>query len=97
MGRYRFLPERSRLLIEARSSLHPIRVETTGVEGYVEVTVVDGRPDLATPPRGRVEIATAGLVTGNILYDRELERRLDVPKYPRVVGDVESVVPDTPP
>jgi polyisoprenoid-binding protein YceI len=89
--RYRLLPERSRLAIEARSSVHPIRIETTGLEGYVEIALVDGRPDLATPPGGRVEIATERLRTGNVLYDGELARRLDPRRHPRVVGDVANV------
>ncbi len=91
MTRYLLVPERSRLAIEARSSLHPVRVETTGLEGYVEVALVDGRPDLATPPRGRFEIATERLQTGNVLYDGELARRLEPRRYSRVVGEVETV------
>ena len=31
------------------------------------------------------------LKTGNMLYDRELERQLDVRKYPRIRGEIVEV------
>ena len=87
--RYRIVPERSRLWVEARSSLHPINVDTRGLEGFVEVeTSGEADGSAVRPVAGRVEIDTDRLQTGNPLYDRELERRLEARKFSRVRGDL---------
>ena len=91
MARYRLVPERSTIRAEARSSIHPITVETTGLEGFLEMTIVDGHLDTAAPVSGSVELDASLLKTGNGLYDRELERKLEMRKYPRVRGRVISV------
>jgi len=91
VARYHILPERSRLAAEARSSLHPIRIETTGLEGWFEAELVGNRFDPGVSPKGCVEIPAARLKTGNPLYDRELERRLEVRRYPDVRGEVREV------
>jgi polyisoprenoid-binding protein YceI len=91
MARYRIIPERSKIWAEGRSTLHPIKVETTGLEGYLEANVVDGHVEFLQPPKANVELESERLKTGNGLYDRELERRLEVRKYPRVRGTVRSV------
>lgn len=87
--RYRIVPERSQLVAEARSSLHPIRVETTGLQGYLEARVTDGRVDLELP--AHLEFEAERLKTGNALLDGELVRRLEVGKFPRVVGEARSI------
>ena len=43
MTRFRILPTRSRVWIEARSNLHPIHTEAGGLEGWLEVQIDDGR------------------------------------------------------
>jgi polyisoprenoid-binding protein YceI len=91
MARFRILPDRSQLVAEARSSLHPIRVQTTGLEGWLEAELADGQARLATPPGGHLEIGVERLKTGIGLYDSELERRLDARKYPRVRGEVRQM------
>lgn len=91
MPRYRIVPERSEFWAEARSSVHPIRVETTGFEGYLDVEVEEGRLKLDAPVAAHVELEAERLKTGNGLYDRELERRLEVRRYPRIKGDVTEV------
>ena len=91
MARYRLVPERSKIWAEARSSLHPIKVETTGLEGVLEMTIVDGYLDANAPVSGSVELDASLLKTGNGLYDRELESKLEMRKYPRVRGRVISV------
>ena len=88
------MPNRSRLRIEATSSLHPIRIETTGLEGTFEVALVDDQPDLTMQPTGSIEIDAERLMTGNMLYDRELERRLEMRKYPRIRGEIVAVQAD---
>ena len=49
--RYRIVPERSRLFALARSSLHPIRVETGAVGGFIEAQIAGEVLDLNSPPR----------------------------------------------
>ena len=91
MARYRLLPDRSKVWADARSSLHPISLETTGLEGFLEMTIVDGHLDTNAPVSGSVELDASLLKTGNGLYDRELEKKLEMRKYPRVRGRVISV------
>ena len=91
MARFRISPEKSELWAEARSSLHPVRIHTAGLEG-----VVEAEPgDTATPPRlgmpTHVEVETLRLRSGNALVDRELQRRLDPRKFPRIRGELRSI------
>lgn len=88
LARYDIVPERSQLWAEARSSLHPIRVQTSGFRGYVEVSTAGGQPSLGVPTR--VEIEAQRLKSGHGLLDGELQRRLEVRRYPQVSGDVKS-------
>jgi len=89
MVRYTVLPRESRVWIDARSSLHPIQSESTGLEGWFEAEVQGGgRINLAAAPRGRVEIAIDQLSSGNPLYDREMRRRTDSRRYPQIVGEL---------
>jgi polyisoprenoid-binding protein YceI len=90
MARYRLVPDRSKIWADARSSLHPISLETTGLEGVLEMTIVDGHLDTNAPVSGNVELDASLLKTGNGLYDRELERKLEMRKYSRVRGRVIS-------
>jgi polyisoprenoid-binding protein YceI len=76
---------------EARSGLHPIRVQTDGIEGFIELAMKDDAIDLTLKPRARIELDAELLKTGNSLYDRELESRLQVNRYPRVRGEVSQV------
>ena len=91
MARYRLVPERSKIWADARSSLHPISLETTGLEGFLEMTIVDGHLDTSAPVSGSVELDASLLKTGNGLYDRELASKLEIRKYPRVRGRIISV------
>lgn len=93
MAKFRIDPGRSRLWADARSSLHPIRVETASLDGEIEVEIENGAPKLDPPPRGRLEIEVASLKTGNSLYDRELERRLEVRRFPTLRGTAIEVRP----
>ena len=89
MLRYRIVPSRSQLWAEARSSVHPIRVETTGFEGFLSAHVENGQATLAMP--SRIELAAERLKSGNGLLDAELARRIELGKHPRVVGEVLDV------
>lgn len=91
MSRFRIVPERSTIHAGARSSIHPILVDTSGLEGWIDAEVDRGRLQLDVPVAAHVELAAARLQTGNVLYDRELERRLEARRYPRIMGDVQEV------
>ena len=89
MARYRILPGRSRVWIEARSTLHPIHTETSGLEGWLDFVVRDGgRVDLDAAPGAHLELKVDQLSSGNSLEDRELRRRIDARRYPTITGDL---------
>jgi polyisoprenoid-binding protein YceI len=86
MARFRLVPDRSELWAEARSTLHPVRVHTTGLTGVLEVEIRGDRLELVTPTH--VEVETERLGSGNALVDGELRRRLDSRKFPRIRGEL---------
>ena len=89
MTRYRIVPERSKVFISARSSLHPIDTRTDGLAGFVDVEVLgNGRVDLAVPVQGRVSFPVERMSSGNPLEDRELRRRIDARRYPTIDGEL---------
>ncbi|WP_203958953.1 YceI family protein [Sphaerisporangium siamense] len=89
--RFAISPTRSKIGIEASSSVHPIHGEADGVTGYIEGAFTGGLLDLATTPRMRLELPVARLRSGNALYDGELRRRVDVRAHPHVVGEATDV------
>jgi polyisoprenoid-binding protein YceI len=91
VARFKIVPGRSRLWVEARSSLHPIKAESARVDGYVEAEMGAAGLDLKVAPQARIEVEVESLKTGNVLYDREVQRQLDVRKYPRIRGEVLEV------
>ena len=88
MTRFRVVSDRSRVWIEARSSLHPIHGEGTGIEGEAELEVTDGRIDLNVPPKGRIEIPVERLSSGNGLQDMDMRRRIEAKKYPKITCEL---------
>jgi len=86
LARFRISPQRSELWAEARWSLHPVKVHTTGLEGTVEAEIFEGQSRLGLPTF--VEVEAHRLRTGNGLVDGELQRRLDVRKFPRIRGEL---------
>jgi len=91
--RYRFDPDRSTVSIEASSSVHPIHSRTSGVEGFVDVDVVDGRVTIPSDGAGFVSLPVERLSSGNPLEDRELRRRIDARRHPTIEGQVTSTAP----
>lgn len=86
--RYRLVPDRSVVLIEARSTVGPISFGALGVTGSVEVDVAAGQIVGGNLPTARVEIPVGELRSGNRLYDAELMRRIDAKKFPCVGLDL---------
>ncbi|HEY0357367.1 MAG TPA: YceI family protein [Mycobacteriales bacterium] len=91
MTRFAIDPRRSTVWIEARSSLHPIHGEATGLGGYLEVGLADGRLDLSAPAEMHIELPVEELRSGNALQDRELLRRVDADRYRKITGDARKV------
>jgi polyisoprenoid-binding protein YceI len=89
--RYRILPTRSRVWIEARSKVHPIRTEAGGLEGWLELDVVDDKINVDQTLRGHVEFSVDNLKSGNGLEDREMQKRIDARRYPSISGDLKSM------
>lgn len=101
MTTYGFDPDESRLVIRARSSVHPINTDANGVNGSVDLVVHDGTIDLGQPVAASLRFELARLSSGNPLYDRETERRIEVKRHPYVDASVTAIEligpdPDTP-
>jgi polyisoprenoid-binding protein YceI len=91
VARYRVVPERSRVDIEASSSVHPIRGSATGLEGEIDVTLRGSRLVLSEEVAARIDLAVSRLSSSNPLEDIEMKRRAEVRKYPTIVGEVREV------
>jgi YceI-like protein len=92
--RYRILPERSYVWIDARSNVHPIHSTTDGLEGFVDLTFsADGSVDVAAPVAGSLSLTVDHLRSGNRMEDRELQRRIDSRRYPKIEGTLDTIAP----
>jgi hypothetical protein len=91
--RYRILTSQSRVWIEARSNVHPIRTEAHGLEGWLDLDVSDGLGDVGDAPAGHLDFPVDNLKSGNALEDREMKRRIDSRRYPTITGDMRAMKP----
>ena len=95
MARYSIVPDRSQVWIEARSNVHPIHSSTSGLEGYVELDLgPSGTVDPARTPAGSLSLAVDRLKSGNRMEDRELQKRIDARRFPRIEGHLEQIAPN---
>jgi polyisoprenoid-binding protein YceI len=95
VARYSIVPDRSQVWIEARSNVHPIHSSTSGLEGYVELDLApSGTVDPAGTPAGSLSLAVDRLKSGNRMEDRELQKRIDARKFPRIEGHLEQIAPN---
>lgn len=88
MAQYRIDSERSELIIDARSNVHPIEIRTAGVSGTIDVDVRAGQVDLSSTPRAEFEIPADLLRSGIDLYDKEIQRRIGARKYRVIRGRI---------
>ena len=94
MARFRVVPERSSLSIDARSNVGPIRWEAGGLRGGFEV--VENGPESIDPAKvewAQLEMAVESLTSGNQLYDAELMRRIDARTHPTARVSLRHVDP----
>lgn len=96
--RFRIVPRRSRVAIEACSSLHPIVTRTDGVTGFVDLDVSDvGRLAAAGRdgrPAGRMTLLVQDLRSGNRFEDHELHRHVDARRFPTIEGELARLRPN---
>ena len=88
VNHYEVNPERSVVLIDARSSVGPITFGALGVTGHIDLTMMGSRICARARPRAHLEIAVNQLRSGNGLYDAELMRRIEGRRYPTVRLDL---------
>ena len=92
MARYKIVPEKSRVWIDARSNLHPIHSTTEGLEGYVELELgPDGGVDVDKKPTGKLSLPVSRLSSGNRMEDREMQKRIEARRYPTIDGVLTSM------
>ncbi|MEY2401559.1 MAG: PadR family transcriptional regulator, regulatory protein PadR [Ilumatobacteraceae bacterium] len=89
-SRFRVVPDRSAVMINARSSVGPITFGAIGVRGFIEVSVAGRRVCPVPYPTAHLEIDVDQLRSGNSLYDAELLRRIDARRHPTVVLDLRA-------
>ena len=90
---FRIVPDRSVVLIEARSTVGPIRFGAMGLTGQISVDLRDGQVCCESEPRAHLDVAVDKLRSGNVLYDAELLRRIDARRFPRVSLDLRDCTP----
>jgi polyisoprenoid-binding protein YceI len=93
MPRFRIVPERSQVWIEARSSVHPIRGEAAGLSGSIDAQFDGDGLDLSSAPEISVELPVERLKSGNRVEDAEMMRRIEARRYPTIRGVVRDMKP----
>src|SRR5688572_13099285 len=88
---YKVVPARSALLIEVATSVGPVTFGAVGLEGFVGAAVRGAGLDLAATPNAHLELQLRDLTSGNLAYDGELQRHIDVRRYPAAYVDLHHV------
>ena len=92
MARYRIVPEQSQVLIDAKSSLHPIHTRTDGLEASSTWRcTAAGASTCTCAPRAKLSFPVEQLSSGNPLEDRELQRRIDARRFPTIDGELSEM------
>ena len=85
------VPGRSALLIEVSTSLGPVTFGATGLEGFVGAVVRGDAVELDPGPTAHLEVPIRSLTSGNSAYDGELQRHIDVRRFPTAYVDLHHV------
>lgn len=92
MPRYRIVSERSEVVIDATSNVHPIHNRARGIEGFVELELrADDSVDLAAGAAAELVLAVDRLSGSNPLETRELRRRIDARRFPAITGRLDEL------
>ena len=92
MARYTIDPSRSRVWIDAQSSVHPIHSTADGLEGFIEFDA-DRDGTVGSHPAGKLSFPVSKLSSGNPLERRELQKRIDARRYPTIDGVLTGMEP----
>jgi DNA-binding PadR family transcriptional regulator len=84
-------PDRSNLVVEARSSVGPIAFSSRHLRGRIEAGVRDALLVVERSPLAELEARVDTLSSGNVLYDGELLRRIDARRFPTVAVALRSI------
>ena len=95
-GRFVLDPERSAVLIDARSTVGPICFGTTGVQGALQAAMGEAGVNTEIPPTGWLTIDMTRLSSGNKLYDAELHRRINSRRFPTAKIELKECTPSAP-
>lgn len=97
MSRFAIDSGMSRLTAKARSSLHPISYQAP-LSGHLDAGVTDGAFVTTEPITATLEVVLDELRSTDAHLDAELQRRLDIRRFPRasaVVHRVDALGHDT--
>jgi polyisoprenoid-binding protein YceI len=86
--RFDVVPQRSTVLIGARSTMGPITFESRALTGRIDAVMLDGAVCADPFPRATLEVDLTQLRSGNELYDAELRRRIDTRRFPTCTLDL---------
>ena len=87
---FEIVPDRSVVLIEARSTVGPISFGAVGVTGYVRAAVRQEDVLVDPAPSAHLRVDVGQLRSGNSLYDAELLHRIDARRYPTAEVELTS-------
>jgi polyisoprenoid-binding protein YceI len=93
--RFQIIPERSAVLVRARSNVGPISFGTSDLSGEILCPVSDNALADLQLASARLEIVAASLSSGNALYDAEIQRRIDARRYPGIRIEMTSAAPSS--
>ncbi len=91
MTRFNIVSQRSELSAEAKSSVHPIHGDASGISGWIDAMVSDGQIDSSQPAKAHLEFPTDSLQADNKLINREVQRRLNSRRFPTVKAEIDEV------
>jgi hypothetical protein len=83
--RFRLVAGSSTISTEMRSSMHPITAETRALVGTIDGELDEnGVPRFELEHGARLQLAVETMKSGHRLQDMEMQRRLDVRRYPQI-------------
>jgi len=85
---FSLVPERSVVLIEARSTVGPISFGAIGIGGWARASLCSGAIATVPPPEAHLEFEVRRLTSGNPVYDAELLRRVEADRFPTTAVDL---------
>lgn len=92
MTKYYPLQELSEISLVGQSRLHPIEAISRDLFGEFEATFdPEGQLDLAQPVTGYIEVLVEDLKSMNPLYDREVRKRLNIRRFPKIKAEVVAI------